>query len=221
MPEEQVPGQPQQQASQQQMNEEQVKALQEKLKNMSPEELKEFQKKQCIFCQIVSGKVPSYKVYEDDLTLAVLDVNGGHPGHCFVMPKNNYPILAKVPKQELATLFSVANKISGAIFDELKVQGTNIFVRNGIPAGQTVAHFMINVIPRQENDGINLQWAPKQLTEEEISTVEVKLKDQIKDTGVGQIQALPKPAEKKPALTAEQQLEEDLDYIEDQLRRIP
>ena len=109
-------------------------------------------KESCLICQIIDGKVPSYKVYEDDFTLAVLDVTGGNPGHCFVIPKNHYPILEQVPDQELANLFSVSNKISSAIFEGLKVQGTNIFVRNGIPAGQTVAHFMINVIPRMDND---------------------------------------------------------------------
>ena len=125
-------------------------------------------KESCLLCQIVSGGVPSFKVYEDDLALAVLDVNGANPGHCFVIPKNHYPILEQVPDDELANLFLISNKISGAIFEGLKVQGTNIFVRNGIPAGQTVAHFMINVIPRMENDKVNLQWKTRQLSEEEM-----------------------------------------------------
>jgi len=119
----------------------------------------------CIICQIASNNIPSYKIYEDDLILAVLDVNGANPGHCFVIPKNHYPIIEQVPDEEITQLFSVANKISGSIFENLKVQGTNIFVANGIPAGQTVAHFLINVIPRKENDGVNLQWKPKQLTD--------------------------------------------------------
>ena len=66
---------------QQQMTEEQMKALQEKLSKMSPEELKEYQKQQCIFCQIVSGKVQSKKIYEDDKCLAILDKNPANPGH--------------------------------------------------------------------------------------------------------------------------------------------
>lgn len=176
----------------------------------------------CLICQIVGNKVPSYKVYEDELLLAVLDVNGANPGHCFVIPKNHYPIIEQVPDAELANLFTVANKISSSIFENLKMQGTNIFVANGIPAGQTVAHFMINVIPRQENDMINLQWKPKQLTEEEISTVELKLKDQIQNIGVGKIESTEKPklkAEKTAAVPISDDDEED--YIARQMRRIP
>ena len=137
----------------------------------------------CIVCQIIENKIPSKKIYEDELVMAVLDVNGANPGHCFLMPKNHYPIIEQVPDNEISRLFQVSNKISTAIFESLGAQGTNIFVANGIPAGQTVAHFTINIIPRKENDGINLQWQPKQLSEEEMSTVELKLKEQNKNIG--------------------------------------
>ncbi|MFC2016575.1 HIT family protein [Chloroflexota bacterium] len=176
----------------------------------------------CLICQIAANRVPSYKIYEDDLALAVLDVNGANPGHCFVIPKNHYPIIEQVPDAELANLFSVANKISSAIFENLKVQGTNIFVANGIPAGQTVAHFMINIIPRKENDGVNLQWKPKQLSQEEMSTVELKLKEQIANVGVGKIEKLetPKIASEKPATLSISDDDED-DYFMRQTRRVP
>jgi|SRR3989338_649508 len=176
-------------------------------------------KESCLLCQIVADKIPSYKVYEDDLTLAVLDVNGANPGHCFVIPKNHYPILEQVPDNELSNSFIVANKISSAIFEVLKVQGTNIFVRNGIPAGQIVAHFMINVIPRRENDNINLQLTPKQLSEEEMSTVELKLKEQLKGKGVEKTQRVQKSAaesHKQEPIT-----DDEDNYFMRQLRRIP
>src|SRR3989338_11408811 len=142
----------------------------------------------CIVCQIVGNKIPSKKIYEDEFVMAVLDVNGSNPGHCFVMPKNHYPILEQVPDAEIGSLFNISNRISSAIFESFGAQGTNIFVANGIPAGQTVAHFIINVIHRKENDGINLQWKPKQLTEEEMSTVELKLREQLKSIGIRKVQ---------------------------------
>ena len=179
----------------------------------------------CLICQIVGNKVPSYKIYEDDLILAVLDVNGANPGHCFIIPKNHYPIIEQVPDEELAGLFSVANKISSSIFEDLKVQGTNIYVANGIPAGQTVAHFMIHVIPRKENDGINLQWKPKQLTEEEMSTVELKLKEGIQNIGVQKIESpqVPKIAHDsvEPQVQSDSDDDDEEDYISRQMRRIP
>ncbi len=175
-------------------------------------------KESCLLCQIIEGKIPSKKVYEDDLILAVLDVNGANPGHCFVLPKNHYPILEQVPDPEIAKLFQVANKISLAIFENLGVQGTNIFAANGVPAGQTVAHFMLHVIPRIENDGVNLQWQPKQLTEEEMSTVELKIKEQTKNIGGFKAEETEKVV-KEPAAPSSDDDEED--YFGRQLNRVP
>ena len=176
-------------------------------------------KESCLLCQIIEGKIPSKKVYEDDLILAVLDVNGANPGHCFVFPKNHYPILEQVPDPEIAKLFQVANKISSAIFENLGVQGTNIFAANGVPAGQTVAHFMLHVIPRVENDNINLQWQPKQLTEEEMSTVELKIKEQTKNIGSFKAENAEKVVQ-EPEPTASSEDDED-DYFGRQLNRVP
>ena len=174
----------------------------------------------CLLCQIIEGKIPSKKVYEDDLILAVLDVNGANPGHCFVLPKNHYPILEQVPDTEIANLFQVANKISSAIFENLGAQGTNIFAANGVPAGQTVAHFMLHVIPRVENDGVNLQWQPKQLTEEEMSTVELKIKEQTKNIGGFKAEEAEKIV-KEPEPSADSSDDEEEDYFGRQLNRIP
>jgi histidine triad (HIT) family protein len=177
-------------------------------------------KESCLLCQIIEGKIPSKKVYEDDSILAVLDVNGANPGHCFVLPKNHYPIIEQVPDPEIAKLFQVANKISSAIFENLGVHGTNLFVTNGVPAGQTVAHFMIHVIPRTENDGINLQWQPKQLTEEEMSTVELKIKEQTKNIGGFKTEKEERVV-RHPKPTIAPADEEGEDYFDRQLRRIP
>lgn len=172
----------------------------------------------CLVCQIVENQIPSKKVYEDELVMAVLDVNGANPGHCFIMPKNHYAIIEQVPDIEIGRLFQVSNKISSAIFESLGAQGTNIFVANGIPAGQTVAHFTINVIPRKENDGINLQWQPKQLSEEEMSTVELRLKEQTKNIGYFEKE------EKKARIQAPKPVvlsEEEEEYFTKQMRRLP
>lgn len=172
----------------------------------------------CIICQIVGNKIPSKKIYEDELVMAIMDVNGANPGHCFVMPKNHYQIIEQVPDIEIGKLFQVSNKISSAIFESLGAQGTNIFVANGIPAGQTVAHFTINVIPRKENDGVNLQWQPKQLSEEEMSTVELKLKEHTKN--VGHFEKEVKKAKIESPKTQFLSDEEE-EYFLRQMRRLP
>lgn len=172
----------------------------------------------CILCQIISGEVPSKKIYEDDSMLAVLDVNGSSPGHCFIMPKEHHTILEQVPDQLIGSMFAVANKISSAVFESLNIQGTNIFIENGVAAGQNIAHFIIQVIPRNDNDGVNLQLQPKQLSEEEMSTVELKLKEETKDIGYFE------KAEKKKAAAKrepEEIIDDEEDYLIKSLRRIP
>jgi len=160
---------------QQQMSEEQIKALQEKIKNMNPEELKEFQKKQCIFCQIISGNVQSKKIYEDEHVIGVLDINPANPGHILVMPKEHYSIMPQIPDDEINHIFIVAKSLSNTSLRALEVQGSNIMVANGIAAGQKAQHFMVHVIPRKENDGINFQLPQKTNSEEELQKVSESL----------------------------------------------
>jgi len=156
---------------QQQMSEEQIKALQEKIKQMSPEELKEFQKKQCIFCQIITGKVQSKKIYEDEHVLAVLDINPANPGHVLVMPREHYSIMPQIPDEEIKHIFLVAKSLSNTTLRALEVQGSNIIVANGVAAGQRAQHFMVHVIPRKEKDGIEFQIPQKKNSEEDLEKI--------------------------------------------------
>jgi len=185
---------------QQQMSEEQVKELQEKIKNMSPEELKEFQKKQCIFCQIISGKVQSKKVYEDDKCLAILDINPANPGHTVVLPKEHYSIMPQLSEEEIAHLFMIAKNISNAALRALQVQGTNIVVQNGIAAGQKAQHFMIHIIPRKDGDGINFELPQRKIPEDELELIKKQLEKRLgvvkevpKEKALPKIKELVKP----------------------------
>ncbi|MBI2651289.1 HIT domain-containing protein [Candidatus Woesearchaeota archaeon] len=157
------------------MDEEQLKALQEKLSKMSPEELKEFQKKQCIFCQIINGKVQSKKVYEDEHVIAILDINPANPGHILVMPKEHYSIMPQISDEEVGNIFVVAKALSNASLRALEAQGSNIIVANGVVAGQRAQHFMIHLIPRKENDNVNFNLPQKTIAEDELQAMHKKL----------------------------------------------
>ena len=161
------------------MSEEQMQELQEKIKNMSPEELKEYQKKQCIFCHIVSGKVQSKKVYEDSQSIAILDINPANPGHILLLPKEHYSIMPQLSEEEIAHLFMITKTISNAALRSLGVQGTNIVVQNGIAAGQKAQHFMIHIIPRKEDDGINFDLPQKKIPENELESIRKKLESRL------------------------------------------
>ena len=154
---------------------EQLKALQEKTKQMSPEELKEFQKKQCIFCQIISGKVQSRKVYEDDKVMAILDINPANPGHILLVTKEHYSIMPQIPDAEVAYVFMVAKSLSNSLLKSVDAQGTNLIVANGIEAGQKAQHFMVHIIPRKENDGINFVLPQKTMEQQDIDAIGDKL----------------------------------------------
>ena len=154
---------------------EQLKALQEKLKQMSPEELKEFQKRQCMFCQIVAGKVQSRKIYEDEKVLAILDINPANPGHTLLLTKDHYSIMPQLQDDEVAYAFMVAKSLSNSMLRSVDAQGTNIIVANGIAAGQRAQHFMVHIIPRKENDGINFVLPQKIMDDKEIEAIGNKL----------------------------------------------
>jgi len=164
----------------QELTEEQRKELEKKLKSMSPEELREFQKQQCVFCQITSGKVESKKVFEDEKCIVVLDINPASKGHVLVLPKEHYAISPQIPEEEIGHFFVVAKKMSQAMLKGLKASGTNVFVANGVVAGQKAQHFMIHVIPRFEGDKV-LSIPQKQVGEAELTTLKKTLRSRVNE----------------------------------------
>ncbi len=158
------------------------------------------------------------KLFEDEKVAVFPSSRPASRGHVLVVPKEHYTILEQIPDFLAGHLFSTANRVSTAIFEMLRVHGTNIIIENGIAAGQRIAHFAINIIPRSENDGIGLVWQPKQFTDDEMSTAELQLKEHTKNVGVFQ-------KEEKKALEVNEREEvmpgDDSDYLLRQLGRIP
>jgi histidine triad (HIT) family protein len=156
-------------------------ALSEKLGKMSPEEMKEYQKKNCIFCQIIKGNVASKKIYSDDKVIAVLDINPANPGHLLVMPKEHYAIMPLIPEQELAHIAMVSKALSHALLKVLKVDGTTIFTANGTAAGQKAQHFMLHIIPRKEGDSVGLMIPQNNISEQNMLLIQQRLVERINE----------------------------------------
>jgi histidine triad (HIT) family protein len=112
------------------------------------------QNQQCIFCRIISGEIPSRKIFEDEHVLVILDINPASDGHCIVLPKEHYQILPQLPESEIAQVFTAAKKTSHVLLKALGATGTTIFLANGALAGQKSPHFMLHVVPRMENDSL-------------------------------------------------------------------
>lgn len=157
------------------MSPEQQKELAEKLQKMSPEELAEFQKQQCIFCQIIQGNIPSRVVFKDEKVTAVLDINPATDGHILVLPNEHYAVMPQMKEEDLRHLFKVVRGLSQTCIKTLGVEGTSIFAANGPAAGQRANHFMVHVIPRTKDDGVPLSMDLKDVTHEKLDEIKRKL----------------------------------------------
>ena len=92
----------------------------------------------CIFCKIIAGDIPSFKLYEDDNSFAFMDINPASEGHALVIPKEHAANVYAVSDEAIAATVTTAKKIAAAIDKTLKPQGLNLVQCNGPAAAQSV-----------------------------------------------------------------------------------
>lgn len=107
----------------------------------------------CLFCKIISGKIPSNKIYEDDAVFAFLDIYPASEGHTLVAPKKHFSTFTDMNAEDVASLFEAARKVTTAVEKALSAEGSNIGINNGKVAGQEVPHVHVHIIPRKKGDG--------------------------------------------------------------------
>lgn len=112
----------------------------------------------CIFCKIVSGEIPSYKVYEDELHLAFLDIFPASLGHTLVIPKEHHVDIHSIPSAEYGALASRAKEVADLLMEKLDSEGTTIMQMNRSAGWQTVFHAHMHVIPRWKSDALHKPW---------------------------------------------------------------
>ncbi len=174
----------------------------------------------CDYCEIAKKKIKAEIIYEDDKVIAVVKDLATSPGQICVFPKEHYTILEMVPNEVVDHLFKVSNKLGIALFESLGVHGTNIIVQNGTAAGQQTPHFCIEIIPRKEGDGLNLEWKPKQLMEEEMDVAYLSLKEEGDKMVITKTEKKKEVIrDKKTELVLEKEGEEN--YMLKSLKRIP
>jgi histidine triad (HIT) family protein len=111
---------------------------------------------ECIFCKIVRADIPSYKVYEDDYTLAFLDIAPVSKGHTLVIPKKHYVNFEDIPEEELSAVIKTVKRVGRMLKENFGVVGYNTQVNNDSIAGQIIPHIHFHLIPREEGDGLEL-----------------------------------------------------------------
>ena len=112
----------------------------------------------CVFCKIVAGQIPCFKLFEDDATIAFMDISPANPGHALAVAKGHYPTVDVIPPDVLGAVAQTAQRVSRAALKALKPFGLNLVQANGEGAAQSVPHLHIHVIPRQRNDGLLINW---------------------------------------------------------------
>ena len=117
---------------------------------------------QCIFCELVAGDIPAARVYEDDLTLAFMDLGQVNPGHVLVATKRHAATLFDITPEEAAAVMQTAQKVAQAVLAVFDPPGLTLLQANGKEGDQTVFHFHMHVVPRHGNDGIALSWPRKE-----------------------------------------------------------
>jgi histidine triad (HIT) family protein len=117
-------------------------------------------KNDCVFCAIAAGEIPCFKVYEDELALAYLDINPFSEGHTLVIPKAHTTGLLDTPEETLAALLARVKKVAAHLKSALGCDGFHILQNNGAAAGQTVGHIHFHIVPRRNGDPIEFANRP-------------------------------------------------------------
>ncbi len=128
----------------------------------------------CPFCKIVAGELAASKIYEDEETMAFLNIHPVNPGHALVIPKDHYENVYSVPPEIWARMALTTQKISLAVREAMDADGINIDVNNEPSAGQVVFHSHIHIIPRYETDGFK-HWPGKPISDEDQAKVNEKV----------------------------------------------
>ena len=125
----------------------------------------------CIFCKIVAGEIPATRVHEDERTIAFMDINPGTRGHLLVIPREHATDLLEIPDADLEACARTAKLMAGRVKERLHADGVNLLNSCGQAAWQTVFHFHVHVIPRYEDDPLQLPGKPMDVDQDELKRI--------------------------------------------------
>ncbi len=149
---------------------------------------------QCIFCGIVAKQIPSTFVYEDDSTIAILDINPANKGHTLVMPKTHAETLMDIQSEELKKLIDTVQRVANGLMKALNAEGINVLQNNKQVAGQAIPHIHFHVIPRFNEDGLHLGvLRQEKMGDDELKAVAEQIRNNIE---VKKIEEVKEPEEK-------------------------
>ncbi len=107
----------------------------------------------CLFCRIIAKEIPTDILYEDDATLAFLDIRPINPGHMLVVPKEHHANIYDIPADVFARVMETARMLTPKVKAAVGAEGVNIGINNDRVAGQVIFHLHVHIMPRFANDG--------------------------------------------------------------------
>lgn len=113
----------------------------------------------CAFCQIACGRVQAHIVFEDDASLAFLDIHPLFPGHVLLCPREHYETLTDLPLSMCGPIMAVTQLLARAVESAMDAEGTFVAVNNRV--SQSVPHLHIHVVPRRRRDGLKGFFWPR------------------------------------------------------------
>jgi len=113
----------------------------------------------CVFCRIIGGDLDGAVVFEDDISLAVLDHRPLFPGHSLLLPRNHYETLADLPEAKIGQFFSNAQLLAKAVELALSAEGSFVALNNRV--SQSVPHLHVHIVPRRRKDGLKGFFWPR------------------------------------------------------------
>ncbi len=151
----------------------------------------------CIFCSIVKKEIKSFPVYEDNLVIAVLDVNPATEGHVIVIPKTHYNSLYEMPQDQFAYILTISRALAYALLLTQKSTNVDILYTRELIKGNMTPHAIVHLIPRYQDDTVAYNWQPSKPNEDQLSAIAAKISSAIESIKQGQ-QVQQKPVEQKP-----------------------
>jgi histidine triad (HIT) family protein len=130
----------------------------------------------CIFCKIVAGELPSETVQEDQHTVAFMDINPWTRGHALVIPRNHSPNIYEVSDEDLQHTTIAAKQLAVRVKERLRCDGVNVLNASEPAAWQSVFHFHMHVIPRYDDDPLELPVRPRQAEPDELAGVAAEIR---------------------------------------------
>lgn len=133
----------------------------------------------CVFCRIVAGQIPSTRVYEDEHTLAFMDIGQVNPGHVLVAVKKHAATVFELEETQAEAIARAIVKISRALKKAFEPEGLSVYQANGKAAGQTVFHYHVHLLPRHAGDGMELVWPVKNPPREKLEGYAAKIREKL------------------------------------------